>query len=86
MTVANVWLGGPSEADTNAALLCDVDRTRAASFNATRLRFSLATRPGGGLRRDAGGSPASSMWDAWRARSMSRRWSGVNGTKQATAL
>ncbi len=40
MTVAHVWLDGPSEADTNAAGLCDAERTRAASFRFERDRNS----------------------------------------------
>lgn len=40
MTVAHVWLGCPSEADTNAAVLCDAERTRAASFRFKRDRNS----------------------------------------------
>lgn len=40
MTVAHVWLGGPSEADTNAAVLSDAERTRAASFRFERDRNS----------------------------------------------
>ncbi|MDP2074199.1 4'-phosphopantetheinyl transferase superfamily protein [Hydrogenophaga sp.] len=40
MTVAHVWLGGPSEADTNATVLCDAERTRAASFRFERDRNS----------------------------------------------
>lgn len=42
MTVAHAWLGDPSEADTNAAMLCDAERTRAASFRFERDRLQPA--------------------------------------------
>ena len=67
MTVAHVWLGDPFEADTDAAVLCGAELTRAVSFCA-RARPSPNGLPVA-MAAPAGNSESSTLTGSFSAMS-----------------